>query len=489
LDLGGGIFDLIERLVGLNVNQYMALRLVTIDYDTPLLLPPNLREWVPAGHLAHFVLDAVEGMDLRQVRVNERGTGSEEYPPRMLLALLLYCYATGVFSSRRIEQATWDSVPVRMISGDTHPDHTTISTFRQENRSLVQEAFVRVLELAQELKFLRVGQLTVAVDGTKVLANASKHAAASYEHASKTIEQLELEVKALLAKAEQADSRPLEEGLTIPQEVQRRQERQAKLAVARAQIEARAQARAAAEMAEYQAKLAERAAQKERGDKPGGPEPKAPSTEPKASDQYNFTDPESRIMKAGNGQHFEQSYNAQAAVEVESRLIVGQRVSQSANDKQELVPSVAAIGRPVASVAEVLVDSGFYSAAAVQAIERTGEGQPTGTTVYAALERKEHHRAVSDLEQKPEPEAPGPEAGIDEVMRYRLRSTAGRAKYKLRQQTVEPVFGIIKSVLGFRQFLLRGLAKVQLEWQLVCLAYNLKRLHRLGAGWKMAAQG
>jgi len=235
---------LIERLVGLNVNQYMALRLVTIDYDTPLLLPPNLREWVPAGHLAHFVLDAVEGMDLRQVRVNERGTGSEEYPPRMLLALLLYCYATGVFSSRRIEQATWDSVPVRMISGDTHPDHTTISTFRQENRSLVQEAFVRVLELAQELKFLRVGQLTVAVDGTKVLANASKHAAASYEHASKTIEQLELEVKALLAKAEQADSRPLEEGLTIPQEVQRRQERQAKLAVARAQIEARAQARA-----------------------------------------------------------------------------------------------------------------------------------------------------------------------------------------------------------------------------------------------------
>lgn len=462
----------------------MPVRFVTIDYDTPLMLPPSLREWVPAGHLAHFILDVVEGVDLRQVRVNERGTGSAEYPPRMLLALLLYCYATGVFSSRRIEQATWDNVPVRMISGDTHPDHTTISTFRRENQGLLQETFVRVLELAQELRFLQVGQITVAVDGTKVLANASKHAAVSYEHAGKSVEQLELEVKALLVKAEQADSTPLEDGLTIPQEVQRRQERKAKLAAARAQIEARAQARAAAELAEYQAKLAERAAQQERGRKP-----KAPSAEPKASDQYNFTDPESRIMKAGNGQHFEQSYNAQAAVEVESRLIVGQRVSQSPNDKQELVPSVAAIGQPVASVAAVLTDSGFYSAAAVQVVERPGDGQPTGTIVYAALERKDHHRTVSDLEQKPEPEVPGLEASINEVMRYRLRSAAGRAKYKLRQQTVEPVFGIIKSVLGFRQFLLRGLAKVQLEWQLICLAYNLKRLHRLGAGWKIAAAG
>ena len=305
----------------------MAARFVTIDYDTPLILPPNLRDWVPVGHLAHFILDVVEEIDLRQVRVNERGTGSEQYPPWMLLGLLLYCYATGLFSSRRIEQATWDSVPVRLICGDTHPDHDTICTFRRENKALLQETFVRVLELAQALKFLQVGQITVAVDGTKVLANASKHAAVSYEHAGKTIQQLELEVQELLTKAEQADSTPLEEGLTIPHEVQRRQERKAKLAAARAEIEARAKARAAAEMAEYQAKLAERAAQKDRGDKPRGPEPKEPSQQPKPSDQYNFTDPESRIMKAGNGQHFEQCYNAQAAVEVDSRLIVGERVS------------------------------------------------------------------------------------------------------------------------------------------------------------------
>ena len=466
----------------------MAARFVNIDYDTPLLLPPNLREWVPAGHLAHFILDAVEEMDLRRIKVNDRGTGSEQYPPRMLLALLLYCYATGLFSSRRIEQASSDSVPVRMICGDTHPDHDTICTFRRENKALLQETFVRVLELAQALKFLQVGQITVAVDGTKVLANASKHTAVSYAHAGKTIEQLDLEVRELMAKAEQADSTPLEDGLHIPAEIQRRQERKAKLAAARAEIEARAKARAAAEMAEYQAKAAARAAQKDQGHKPCGPEPKTPSAQPESSDQYNFTDPESRIMKAGSGQHFEQSYNAQAAVEVESRLIVGERVSQAPNDKQELPSSVAAVGAPVASVAAVLADSGFYSEAAVQAVEQTSTGEPTGTTVYAALEKKDHHRTVSDLEKKEEPAAPAPGASLSEVMKHRLKTAVGRAKYKLRQQTVEPVFGIIKSVMGFRQFLLRGVEKVGLEWQLVCVAYNLKRLHILGAGLKLTHQ-
>jgi transposase len=466
----------------------MAARFVNIDYDTPLILPPNLRDWVPAGHLAHFLLDAVEEMDLRRVRVNERGTGNAQYPPRMLLGLLLYCYATGVFSSRRIEQATFDSVPVRLICGDTHPDHDTICTFRRENKALLEEAFVRVLELAQALKFLQVGQITVAVDGTKVLANASKHAAVSYEHAGKTMEQLALEVKELMAKAEQADSTPLEEGLSIPQEIVRRQERKAKLAAARAEIEARARVRAAAEKAEREAKVAERAAQSGQEQKPRGPHPKEPRQEPNPSDQYNFTDPESRIMKAGNGQHFEQCYNAQAAVEVDSRLIVGQRVSQAANDKQELAPTVAAVVKPVESVAAVLADSGFYSEAAVRKVEQTAGGQPTGTIVYAALEKKEHHRTVSDLETKPAPNAPAVGAGVGEVMKHRLKTAEGKAKYKLRQQTVEPVFGIIKSVLGFRQFLLRGVAKVGLEWQLVCLAYNLKRLHCMKRGFKMATQ-
>lgn len=466
----------------------MAIRFVPIDRDTPLLLPPNLRDWVPDDHLVHFILDAVAALDLRRVKVNERGTGSEQYPPTMMLALLIYSYATGTFGSRRIEQSTYDSVPVRLLTADTHPDHDTICTFRRENQALLTESFVQVLQLAQQLKVLQVGQITVAVDGTKVLANASKHSAVSYERAGQMIAQLELEVGQLIAKAEQADSTPLQDGLTIPQEITCRQERKAALAKARAEIEARAQARYAIELAEHEKKMAERAAKQERGEKVGGKPPKAPTPEPGPGDQYNFTDSESRIMKAGNGNHFEQSYNAQAAVDVRSRLIMGGRMSQSPNDKQELVSDLQAIPAAAGSVEAVLIDSGFYSESAVRAVEQTAEGQSSGTTVYAAMERKSHHRNVADLERKAEPAPPAAGASVSEVMKYRLATAAGKQKYKLRQQTVEPVFGIIKSVMGFRRFLLRGLAKVKLEWALVCAAYNLKRLHRL-AGLKLAGAG
>ena len=466
----------------------MATRFLPIDRDTPLLLPPNLRDWVPADHLVHFILDAVDALDLRQVKVNTRGTGSAQYPPPMLLGLLIYSYATGTFASRRIEQSTHDSVPVRLLTADTHPDHDTICTFRRENQALLTESFVQVLQLAQQLKVLKFGQLTVAADGTKVLASASKHSAVSYERAGEQIAQLELEVQQLLAKAEQADATPLQDGLTIPAEITRRQERKAALEQARAEIEARAQARYAVQLAGHEAKLAARAAKKERGETVGGKPPQAPTPTPEPGDQYNFTDPESRIMKAGNGQHFEQSYNAQAAVEVGSRLIVGQRVSQAPNDKQELVPTLGAIPAEAGPVAAALVDSGFFSEKAVQQMEHVGSGAVPGPVVYAAVEKTGHHRSVADLEKKAEPEAPGPEAGVTEVMRHRLKTSAGKALYKLRQQTVEPVFGIIKSVLGFRQFRLRGREKVTLEWTLVCLAYNLKRLHRLNAGLKLAVQ-
>jgi transposase len=465
----------------------MAPRFVTIDRDTPLLLPPNLQDWVPEDHLVHFILDAVAALNLSQVKVNERGTGSAQYPPEMLLALLIYSYATGTFGSRRIEQNTYDSVPVRLITADTHPDHDTICTFRRENKAVLTESFVKVLQLAQELKVLQFGQITVAVDGTKVLANASKHSAVSYERAGEMIEQLELEVKQLVGKAEQADSTPLQDGLSIPEEITRRQERKAALEKARAEIEARAQARYAIQLAEHEKKLAERAAKKERGQKVGVKPPKAPTPDPEAKDQYNFTDSESRIMKAGQGNHFEQSYNVQAAVEVDSRLIVGERVSQAANDKQELVADLQAIPPQVGAVDSVLTDSGFYSEEAVRAVEQIAADQPRGTTVYAAMERKSHHRSVADLEKQAEPAAPLAGASMSEVMRHRLASTSGKQKYKLRQQTVEPVFGIIKSVLGFRQFTLRGLEKVKLEWTLVCAAYNFKRLHRLAVGLKVTA--
>lgn len=442
----------------------MATRFVTIDRETPLLLPPNMREWVAADHLVHFIADAVEAMDLRQVRVNTRGTGSEQYPPHMMLALLIYSYATGNFSSRSIERSTYDSVPVRVLTADSHPDHDTLCNFRRENKALLSESFVKVLQLAQKLKLLKFGQITVAADGTKVMAYASKHSAVSYQRAGELIERLDREVQQLMAKAEQADSTPLQDGLSIPEEITRRQERKAALAQARAEIEARAHARSAAQ-----------SAKEESDEKP----PKEPPPKPQLKDQYNFTDPESRIMKAGNGQHFEQSYNAQAAVEVESRLIVGQRVSQSPNDKQELVPTLAAIPSETGTINAVLVDNGFFSEKAVQQIEKNKAGVLTGTMVYAAVEKTSHHRSVADLETKPEPVLPPADATITEVMRHRLKTSAGKALYKLRQQTVEPVFGIIKEALGFRQFRLRGQQKVSLEWTLVCLAYNLKRLHRL----------
>ena len=463
----------------------MPARFVNIDRHTPLLLPPDLRDWLPGDHLAHYVIEVVDGLDLRQVQVNERGTGDEQFPPRLMLALLIYCYATGTFSSRQIERATYGDVAVRYLCADTHPDHDTICTFRRQNRPLLEESFLRVLELARELKFLKVGQITVAADGTKVLAHASKHAAVSYERAGDLILQLQTEVKQLLDKAEKADRTPLADGLTIPAEMARRAQRQVALEKARAVIEERARARAEAERADYERKVAERGAKRARGERVRGREPQPPSETPQGRDQYNFTDPESRIMKAGNGNHFEQAYNAQAAVEVESRLIVAPRVTDAPNDKQQLAPTTAAIPVPVVgAVGALLVDNGFYSEEAVRAVERDG-----GPTVYAAVEKSGHHRTVQDLERRTDPEPPAAGASVTEVMRHRLATAAGKKLYRLRQQTVEPVFGIIKEAMGFRRFSLRGLAKVGLEWTLVCLAYNLRRLHRLAGMERAMAMG
>ena len=453
----------------------MAARFVNIDRDTPMLLPPDLRQWVPQDHLVHYILDAVESLPLTTLCVNERGTGSAQFPPRMLLGLEIYCYATGTFRSRAIERATYTDVAVRFLTGDTHPDHATICEFRRQNKPVLAESFVQVLALAQECKLLKFGQLTLAVDGTKVLANASKHSAVSYQRAGEQIELLRQEVDQLLAKAEQADSTPLQDGLTIPAEIARRRDRLAKRAAARAVIEDRARQRAAQEQPVYAAKQAARAARRARGETGHGRDPQPPSATPAPKDQYNFTDPESRIMKAGTGTHFEQAYNAQAAVETESRLIVAARVTTAPNDKEQLVPTVQAVPAPVrAQVTAVVADTGFYSATAVATVEANG-----GPTVYAAVEKTGHHRRVRDLEQRADPPPPAAGVGPVEQMRYRLRTQAGRALYRLRQQTVEPVFGIIKAALGFRRFLLRGQAGADLEWTLVCLAYNLRRLHRL----------
>lgn len=455
----------------------MPARFVNIDRFTPMLLPVDVQDWVGPDHLARFVVDAVDALDIRGFKVNERGTGDRQYPPGMMLSLLCFSYATGTFSSRQIERASHEELPVRFICANTHPDHDTICTFRRENQALFQESFVKVLQMARELKVLKVGKITIAHDGTKIQANASKHSAVSYERAGQMIEELELEVKQLIAKAEEADSKPLQEGLSIPEEITRREERKAQLEKARVVIEERALQRAQAQEPDHEKKVAERQAKREAGEKVRGKEPQAPNPTPEPKDQYNFTDPESRIMKAGNAQHFEQAYNAQASVEVESRLIVGQSLTDQANDKQQLAGAVETVQENGAQIGSVLVDSGYYSQAAVQQVETDPEGQPTGTTVYAAVEKTSHHRSVEDLEKKEEPLPPGPEAGIKEIMQHRLQTKEGKALYNLRKETIEPIFGIIKETMGFRRFSMRGKAKAALEWTLVTLSYNLRRLH------------
>ena len=451
----------------------MAERLVNVDRNTPLLLPPDLRDWVPSDHLVHFVIDALNSFDLSQASINHRGTGSAQYPPRMLLGLLIYGYATGRFSSREIERATHTDVAMRYLSGDLHPDHDTICTFRVKNEPLIKQAFTSILLLAKELKFLKVGN--VSIDGTKVLANASKHKAVSYNRAGEQIEVFQAEVAELLQKAEQADKANLAEGLTIPEEIKRREDRIEKLRQARQVIEERVKEHVAQLQEEHELKMKERAAKKEQGKRVSGREPKPPSDTPSGREQYNFTDPESRIMKMGNGKRFEQCYNAQAAVDADgSMLILGARVCASANDKQQLMPTAQTVNKDIGSPKRWIVDSGYYSEKAVKQTEES-----LGALVYAAVGKQSHHRSVRDLQAHVEPAELPQDAKPVEVMAHRLQTKEGKAVYKLRKETVEPVFGIIKEVLGFRRFMLRGLEKVNLEWSLVSLAYNFKKLFAL----------
>lgn len=454
----------------------MGANFINVDRQTRMLLPCDMNDWMPEGHIAHFILEAVEQIPIAQFEVNYRGSGSKQYPPTMMLALLIYCYATGRFGSRSIEAATYSDVAVRYICANHHPDHDSICTFRRRNEAAFRSAFTLVLQLAQQMKLTKLG--TISIDGTKVQANASKHAAVSYERASEMIAQLDLEVKELMERAQQAQEQESKEALDLPAELQRREDRKAALQKAREVIEERARELAKSKEGEYQEKLAQYKARRAKK-KRGGREPGPPSSTPKDNAQYNFTDPESRIMKVNGGEHYEQCYNAQAAVD-QAMLIVGQRVSTAANDKQELPQTVAVINPVVAGqVDTVLADSGYYSEAAVKAVETKADGTASGIKVYAAVEKSSHHKTIADLVSGVDSPVPGPEASAFEKMRHRMRTKAGRNLYKLRKQTVEPVFGIIKEVLGFRRFRLRGLKKVSLEWTLICVSYNFKRLFNL----------
>src|SRR5829696_9657980 len=338
-----------------------------IDRDTGFLLPPSVNEWLPERHLARFVVEVIEGLDLSAMRKSYRGTGSASYHPTLLLGILVYGYATGVFSSRKLERATYDSVAFRFIAANQHPDHDTIAAFRRCFLTRIEKLFVQVLMLAREMGVLKMG--TVALDGTKIHANASRHSALSYEHAGKIEAQLRAEVAELLAKAEAADQADLPDGLSIPEELARREQRLAEIARARAIIEARAKERHAREQAEYEAKMAARAAKAAAtGQKPRGRPPVPPVEGPGAADQVNLTDAESRIMPMPGG-GFEQCYNAQACVAAGCLLVVATDVVQAANDKQQVEPmlgQLAALPAALGQVETLLADNGYCSEANVQ---------------------------------------------------------------------------------------------------------------------------
>jgi transposase len=442
------------------------------DRETGFLMPPSVDEWLPERHLARFIVEVVEGLDLRSMSGSYRGSGSASYHPAALLSILVYGYATGVFSSRKLERATYDSVAFRFIAGNEHPDHDTIATFRRRFLKQIEGLFVEVLKLAREMGVLKLG--TVALDGTKIHANASRHSALSYEHAGKIEAQLKTEVADLLAKAEAADQADVPDGMVIPEELARREERLAKLAEARAKIEGRAKERFEREQAEHRAKLAAREAKAAAtGRKPRGRPLQPPVEGALPTDQINLTDEESRIMPVAGG-GFEQCYNAQAVVAAGSLLVVATDVVQATNDKQQLEPMVEklkALPEGLGKPETLLADNGYFSAANVTACEG-GNIAP-----LIATGRETHHPSLGERFAAT-PAAPQDPTPV-EAMAHRLKTPEGKQLYALRKQVPEPVFGIIKSVLGFRQFLLRGLDCVRGEWSLVTMAWNMKRMFAL----------
>lgn len=440
-----------------------------IDRDTDYLLPPSVQEWLPEAHLARYVVDVVEGLDLSALERAYAGRGSEAYHPATLLSLLIYGYATGTFSSRKIERATFDSLAFRYIACNRHPDHDTLATFRKRFGKEFQSAFVQVLQVARENQLSRFG--TVSLDGTKIHANASRHRALSYGHTEKIEAHLKAEVQELLALAEAADQSSVPDGVSLPDEIKRREDRLAAIAVAKAKIEARAKERYEQEQAQYQAKMAARTEKEAAtGKKPGGKPPTPPESGPRADDQINLTDEESRIMKVAGG-GFEQCYNAQAVVDTESMLILVPHVTQATNDKEQVEPMVEKMQANPEGLNQpeiLLADTGYFSQKNVTACIEAK------ITPLIAVKRDAHHQAWRERFTEPSPLA-GDASPVD-AMKHALKTKTGRAAYALRKQTVEPVFGVIKSVMGFRQFLLRGLENVRNEWTLVCLAWNLKRM-------------
>ena len=459
------------------------------DIDQVLLMPPSLHDWLPESHLARFVADLMESLDLSAFyrSYDEKdGRGQAAYHPLMMVRLLLYGYCIGVVSSRQIEKRTYEDVAFRYLSAGEHPDHSTINEFRKRHLGALAGLFVQALQLCEKAGLIKLGH--VALDGTKLQANASKHKAMSYGRMSEAEEKLKAEVEELLKRAEAADAAEDEKekqggSEELPQELARRESRLKKIRQAKAELEAEAKQKAEQEKAAAEARIAARREQEEQtGKKMSGRPPQVPDpgqAVPDAKAQRNFTDPDSRIMPDGAHKgSFVQAYNAQIAVDAEAQIIVAADITQETNDKQQLAPMLEQVeqntgAKPVASSA----DTGYWSP------EQVADKRIEGIDLHVATNRDKHGTSTEDVTSA----EPVKTSSALEQMKQKLQSDAGRAIYKMRKAIVEPVFGQIKECRRFRRFSFRGLEKVRAEWKLVCLTHNILKLFRSGRGLQLLA--
>ncbi len=442
---------------------------IPFNRDQAFLLPPDLKSWLPDDDLAHFVVAAVERVPLAAFEVPGRTGGKPQYHPRLMLALLVYCYANGIFSSRRIERATYRDIAVRFVAANLHPDHDTVAVFRRTNKAAVEAAFLQVLLLARETGLLRLG--TVSIDGTKIDANASKLRSVRYDRAKQLRAKLADDIAALLAQAEAADAES-HDPQSLPEDLARREALRAKLDAACARMEADARAEADAARPAYEAKQAVYDSKTGRRGRP----PKPPDDEPPPERQSNLTDPDSALMRRSDAHEFRQAYNAQAVVCADgTQLVLATKLVATTADAPSFATVILGMQDTIGLPTTVLADTGYASAAAVAAL------QANAIEPLVAIGRTQPHRPY---DFRPPPAAKTPRRITEPwriAMKAKLETDDARTRYKMRKQTVEPVFGIIKSAIGFTRFRLRGLANAATEWSLVTLAYNCRRMARMQA--------
>jgi transposase len=460
------------------------------DLNQALLLPPSLHDWLPEKHLARFLVDVVDALDLEAIHASydeKDGRGQAAYAPAMMVRVLLYGYCTGIYSSRKIQAKSYEDVAFRYLSADEHPDHSTLAEFRRRHLAALAGLFTQALQLCQKAGLVKLGH--VAIDGTKLQGNASKHKAMSYQRMGETEKKLQEEVEELLQRANAVDAAEDEKygkgqsGDELPAELERRESRLAKIRAAKAELEAEAKQKAEEKKAAAEAKIAERREQaartgkKARGHDPQVPDPEKAEPEPKA--QRSFTDPESRIMPSGSQKgSFLQGYNAQAAVDGEAQVIVAVEVTQETTDNHQLAPMLEQVEQNVGAKPQaVSADSGYWDPKQVEKM------QVQGIDLHVATGKQKHGQSSESTEDTSPPLAAG--ASLLEQMKQKLKTEAGRNLYRMRKAIVEPVFGQIKEWRKFRRFSFRGLQKVRAEWKLICLTHNLLKLFRSGKAFQM----